>query len=115
MKEEFGRKSMPRVQRAKQFIPFDALKGLQEEIRRREENYMKETKREISEEKEEKISNIMQQIEIGSIVKAEYYKNGFYEKVFGAVKKLSTVYHYILVDETKISFANLYDLELLFE
>ena len=109
------RKRLTKNQRAAQFLPFDALKGLQEELRRREENYMKETKREISEEKEEKISNIMQQIEIGSIVKAEYYKNGYYDIVFGAVKKLSTVFHYILVDETKISFANLYDLELLFE
>ncbi len=115
MEQNVERKRLTRNQRAAQFLPFDALKGLQEELRRREQNHGKEMKREISEEKEEMISNIMQQIQIGTIVRAEYYKNGYYEMVFGAVKKLSTVYHFIMIEDTKINFANLYDLELLFE
>jgi hypothetical protein len=115
VEEILRRKGLTPNQRARQFLPFDALKGLQEELRRREENYGKEIKREISEEKEEKISNIMQQLEIGSMVRAEYYKNGYYEIVYGAVKKLSTVYHFIVIEDTKINFTNLYDLELLFE
>ena len=44
-----------REDRAKQFAPFDALKGLQEELRKREERLTRIQKRELSEETQAEI------------------------------------------------------------
>ena len=41
---------MTRAERAKQFAPFDAMKGLNEALRDREERHMRVDKHEISEE-----------------------------------------------------------------
>lgn len=47
---------MNRANRAAQFQPFDALKGLQEELRMREERRNRVAKKEVSDEKAEEIS-----------------------------------------------------------
>ena len=62
-----------RVLRAKQFLPFDALKGLQEELRKKEIEY--EEKKELSEERLNELNNSFNQIEKGSFIKIKYYKN----------------------------------------
>ena len=46
---------MNREERAKQFMPFDALKGLNEELRRREAKMLREEKRVLFEEEAEKL------------------------------------------------------------
>ena len=56
-----------RIARAKQFLPFDALKGLQEALREKEIEY--EEKKELSEETLADLDNILNRIEIGNIVK----------------------------------------------
>ena len=65
-----------RVARAKQFLPFDALKGLQEALREKKIEY--EDKKELSEETLTELNNKFNQIERGSCVKIKYYKNGRY-------------------------------------
>ena len=41
---------MNREDRAKQFMALDALKGLREELKKREEQYLRERKKELTEE-----------------------------------------------------------------
>ena len=44
---------MNRQERAKQFMPFDALKGLKEALKAKEEKLTRVAKRELSEEQQE--------------------------------------------------------------
>ena len=53
------RYKMPRAQRAKQFAPFDALKGLKDAIKLKEYEHEKKLKGELSEEKIVEILNEM--------------------------------------------------------
>ena len=61
------RAKMSREDRAKQFMPFDALKGLSEELRKKEIEY--EDRRELSEETLEELSEEFNNIENGDIIK----------------------------------------------
>ena len=89
---------MNREDRAKQFAPFDALKGLQEELRKREEHLTRIQKRELSEETQAEIT---------------FYKAGHYVTVCGAVKEYSVVYKYLVVEEEKIFFDDITELKVL--
>ena len=65
--------AISRLDRAKQFLPFDALKGLQEALRSKEIEY--EEKKEISEEEQEKISAQLCLLDMGDNIKIKYYFN----------------------------------------
>jgi len=56
-----------RVARARQFLPFDALKGLQEALREKEIEY--EEKKDLSEDTLNELNNKFNQIDNGSFVK----------------------------------------------
>ena len=88
-----------KVARAKQFLPFDALKGLQEALREKEIEY--EEKRELSEETLTELNNIFNKIEKGSYVKIKYYKNKRYEQIEGKVTDINYIKKKILIDENE--------------
>ena len=76
---------MNKANRAAQFQPFDALKGLQEELRMREERRNRVEKKEVSEEKAEEISRELIKIQKGSNVEIVFYRNGSYYELTGCV------------------------------
>ena len=80
---------MNKVTRAKQFLPFDALKGLQEEIREKEIEY--EEKRDLSEDTLNELNNKFNQLENESYVKITFYKNGKYSKIKGKVTNIDYI------------------------
>ena len=88
-----------RVSRAKQFLPFDALKGFQEALREKEVEY--EEKRELSEETLTELDECFNKIEIGSIVKIKYYKNRKYNKIEGRVTKIDYIRKKIQIDNSE--------------
>ena len=88
---------MNRQERAKQFMAFDALKGLQEELRKKEIEY--EQKREMSEWLLEQLEDEFRKIKIGEKVKVKYYKNGRYETMVGIVKKINYAKKEIEINE----------------
>ena len=61
-----------KILRAKQFLPFDALKGLQEELRKKEIEY--EEKKYLSEETLTELNDSFNQIEKGRKRKNIYQK-----------------------------------------
>ena len=63
---------MNRRERAKQFMPFDALKGLQEELRKKEIEY--EEQKEMCDTSLEELENEFNKLEIGNKVEIKYYK-----------------------------------------
>ena len=95
-----------RIARAKQFLPFDALKGLQEALREKEIEY--EEKKELSEETLAELNNRFNQIEKGSYVKIRYYRNGRYSEIKGIVTYIDYIKKRIQVD--KIENINICDI-----
>lgn len=104
---------MNRADRAKQFQPFDALKGLQEELRSREERRTRVVKKEISEEREEQISVELTKIYKRSDVEITFYRGGHYYSLEGTVLEKNDVYKYLLVGQERIYYTDIYELKLL--
>lgn len=99
-----------RADRAKQFIPFDALKGLKEALREKEKIICK--KKILSEDQIEYISTILSQVKIGDIIEVIYFDNGQYLKLEGCVTKFERINQKITIVKTKISFDNIYEIIL---
>ncbi|NLZ25884.1 MAG: YolD-like family protein, partial [Clostridiales bacterium] len=74
-----------RASRAAQFAPFDALKGLQDALREKEEKFLKVYKLERSEEAAEEVSLKLRKAEKGTDVSVTFYGKGRYFTLSGKV------------------------------
>lgn len=90
---------MNKVARAKQFLPFDALKGLQEALREKEIEY--EDKKELSEDTLFELNNKFNQIENGKYVKMKYYKSGRYREIRGFVTNIDYIKKKIQINKVE--------------
>ena len=88
---------MSRADRAKLFVPFDALKGLQEILREKEKEV--EERKELSEESLMELQEELNKVEIGSSVFIKYYKNKKYIDITGIITKINFVKKKIIIDE----------------
>ena len=88
-----------RTDRAKQFLPFDALKGLQEALREKEKEY--EQKKELSEESLMELEKQFNKIEKGSNVNIKYYKNKKYVKITGGVTNIDYIKKKIQINQSE--------------
>ncbi len=102
---------MNKVDRAAQFQPFDALKGLQEELRAREERRTRVAKKELSEEQIEMISTALAKIYKKSKVEITFYRAGHYYNLQGVVGGKSDIYKYLLIGQEKIFYDDIYELK----
>lgn len=105
--------TMNRVDRAKQFQSFDALKGLQEELRAREERRTRVAKKELSQEREEQISEELGKIYKRSDVDITFYRGGHYYSLQGTVLEKNDIYKYLLIGQERIYYTDIYELKLL--
>lgn len=96
------RSRMSQADRAKQFMPFSALKGLPEALAKKEKIIV--SKMNLSEEYKEELDRIFLQIRQKDIVSIVYYKEENYIKITGMVSKIDTTAGYIQIVNTKISF-----------
>ena len=86
-----------RIDRAKLFVPFDALKGLQEILREKEREV--EERKELTEESLMELQEELNKVEIGSTVFIKYYKNKKYIDITGVVRKINFVKKKIIINE----------------
>ena len=77
---------MPRSDRAKQFSPFDALKGLQEVIKIKEYEHDRIVRGEMSEDEIKEISAVLAKINKGDSVQLEFFRDGHVVKLSGNAK-----------------------------
>jgi FKBP-type peptidyl-prolyl cis-trans isomerase (trigger factor) len=98
-------------ERAKQFMPFDALKGLREELKRREEKRLKERKRELSEEEIMELSRKIITLKKGERVKLTFFYDGHYVVVQDKLSEINIAFKYLAVNERRILFDDLLDVE----
>lgn len=94
--------------RAKQFVPFAALKGYEEALRAKERIVVE--KIELSEEKKEELDFKLYQIQRNDIITVVYFCKDEYIKIEGMVSRLDTDARVLKIVNTKIPFEDIYDI-----
>ncbi len=103
------RAKMSPADRAKQFMPFAALKGYEAALRAQEKVVV--PKVELSEEMAELLDWTLRSIKKRDIVTAVYFCEGQYVKVTGMVSRIDLNARVLKIVNTKIPFADIYDLQ----
>lgn len=103
---------MIRQERAKQFAPFDALRGLREALAKKEREHERQERGEVSEETAAEIEATLIKLKKGDRVRALIFDDGYYVTVEGQVTNFDVTYRYIKVEDGKIPFSDLYDLKI---
>ena len=103
---------MIRQERAKQFAPFDALRGLREALAKKERVHERQERGEVSEETAAGIEATLIKLKKGDRVRALIFDDGYYVTVEGQVTNFDVTYRYIKVEDGKIPFSDLYDLKI---
>lgn len=100
------RAKMDRADRAKQFMPFAALKGYYEALLEKEKVYVE--KHELSEDMKEELDRTLSHININDVVMVMFYNKGEYVKVIGKVLEINLINKEIRVGEKKIRLDDIY-------
>ena len=100
---------MNRRDRAKQFLPFNSLRGYYDLIREKEKEVT--PKRNLSEYDIEQINNKLLSIEKNMMIKITYYDTDSYKTIEGLVSKIDLDNKYIVVVKTRISFTDISEIE----
>lgn len=99
-----------KADRAKLFIPFDALKGFHEALREKERILVE--KKELSIEEIEGISIILQSIKNRDVVKVVYFDRNEYVELIGMVSNIDLVYKTIKIIKTEIKFDDILSIKI---
>lgn len=99
---------MPLSERAKQFMPFAALKGLPDALREKE--HITVPKVELSEEMAEELNRKMQLVEKGKIVTVIYFHKDEYIKITGMVSRIDETSRLLVIVNTKILLDDILDI-----
>ena len=104
------RAPMPPSRRAKQFAPFDALKGLKEAIAAKEKR--PEPRKELTDEKKEQISNALSELVSGQQVTVVYYGSIEQEtlQITGTVMKVDPYWQTLQINKVAIDFSEIYEI-----
>lgn len=104
---------MKREDRAKQFLPFDAMKGLYEALRRQEALSERRERIELGEEDAAALSEVLCRLSRGDRVNATFFRDGRYVTRCGTVTAFDAVKRLFSVGDQKIPFDDLLALEIL--
>ena len=96
--------------RARQFLPFDALKGFKDLIK--EVERVKVNKKELTEENIEKLSKTILSLEKGMMVRVVYFEQDEYLKLEGIVSKIDITNRFIMVVKKRISLDDIFEIEV---
>lgn len=99
---------MNRGERAKQFMPFAALKGYPEALRKKEKVVV--PKKELSEEYQEELNRKLRQVCKNDIITAIFFSDHEYLRKTGMVSRIDETAGVLKIVNTKIPFENLYKL-----
>jgi hypothetical protein len=105
---ESKRAKMDRENRAKQFMPFDALKGLREALAEKERIIV--PKHDLSEEQKEEINLKLSQVRKKDVITVEFFKNIEYIQLTGMVSQVDNINRILVVVNTKIPFEDISNL-----
>ena len=93
----------PHPDRARQFVPFAALRGYYDLVHERER--IPAPRRELSEDEARELNAVLAQVDRGSLVSVTYYDGEAYVTCEGRVSQKDEIYHDLWVIRTRIPFA----------
>lgn len=102
------RAKMSHEDRAKQFMPFAALKGYMEALQQKEKIIV--PRRELSEEYSEELDWKLRQVQKNDMITVIYYSGREYLKRTGMVGKICRTAGYLTIVDTRIVFDDIYDI-----
>ncbi len=104
---------MTRQERAKQFCPFDAMKGLQEALRDREERFLRVDKHDVSDEAAERNSAVLAVLRKGMRVRIDGYIDFHEVTLIAAVTEFEPAFRYLSADGRRIPFDDIYSIRII--
>lgn len=106
---ENKREKMSRENRAKQFMPFDALRGFREAVEERGRIIV--PKRDLSEEQKEELDRKLRQVQEKDIMTVEFFWNREYVQVTGMVSRIDEMNRELEIVNRRIAFDDISDLQ----
>lgn len=100
-----------RLDRAKQFLPFESLKGFKDILRRQEQ--VLEQQVELEEEKSNKINKVLCSLKVKDNIKITYYDEGVYRTEEISIKKISIQPGRIILNRRLFLEENIRDIEII--
>ena len=94
-----------KADRARQFLPFDALKGYKEAIMEKQKIIIK--KKDLSEDDAEILDYKLRQVKVGMMIKVIYYENNEYLSLEGLVSKIDLNNQQITIVKNKINIKDI--------
>ena len=95
--------------RARQFLPFDALTGFREALELQER--LIESRKELMDDYKYNLNEKISKIRVGDLVKVKYYYEIEYIETIGKVKRIDNVYKKIYVADSALEFDDIIDIE----
>lgn len=96
------------VDRAKQFLSFDSLKGLKKILKEREKIYL--DKIELTEEEIEALNYKIKQVKKAMMIKIIYFEDNHYLELEGLVSAVNFDEKYLVIVKKRIDFIDIYSL-----
>ena len=93
--------------RARIFMPFDAIAGFREGLELACKKY--NTKKSISEDMANELNEKLKELKKGDKVKVTYYYNIDYNEVIGNIKKVDDTFNELILDNVKIALDDILD------
>ncbi len=96
--------------RARQFMPFAALTGYYDVIKKREKS--DQPRKELSDDEAEILSDKLCRTKKGMLITLTYYNDDGYEILTGIVSDIDPIYRTITVVKKQISLDDVYDIKI---
>ncbi len=103
-----NRGRMSPADRAKQFLPFDALKGFREALAEKERMIV--PKKELSEEKLAELNRKLSGLTLRQVVTVEYFSNDAYVQVTGMITGINRNSRELRIVDTRIPFRDILEI-----
>ena len=97
--------------RAKQFLPFNSLRGYYTLLK--EKDIVRVDKKKLSEDELELLQEKYSNVKKGKMVRIRYYKDYGYVDLNGMVANIDEIYRTITIVKTKINLDDVIDIEVL--
>ena len=101
---------MIREERARIFMPFDAITGFKEALKEKEKVHI--ARKELSDEVNEELSMKIKAIDINKIIQVTYYDGDKYIKIKGKVNKIDKLNRRIIISSKEINLFDVIGIEI---
>lgn len=105
------RVKMSKSDRAKQFAPFDALKGLRDALKIKEYEHDRMQKGDLSSEKLAEMTKILLDYKKSDALKVRYFSDGYYKEKIGKAK-VDFAMRTVNFDGLKLTFDDIFDVSI---